>query len=178
MRCRYRQLRSDSSLRCCRFIEPQASSRRFGQGGLRGDQRARAERQLTRPANRSCRPIAGIRPTRFTAAKHQQGQQPKHRHEDTEPDAVQPCQAVSLTRDRGCTALHLLSSSFFGLRGLRRAGKTAGVASSGVAVGAGLVFKPLHPCAGRARWLPAGRLRSRAAQRSGPRRLAWARTGP
>jgi hypothetical protein len=57
MSCRYRSLQSDSSLRCCRFIEPQASSRRFDQGGPRGNHRARADRQLPQPANRCCRPL-------------------------------------------------------------------------------------------------------------------------
>lgn len=32
MKCRYRSLSSDSSLRCCGFIEPHVSSRRMGRG--------------------------------------------------------------------------------------------------------------------------------------------------
>jgi hypothetical protein len=48
MRCRYGSLRSDSSSRCCGFIEPQASSRRFEQGGRRVKHRARAGRRRLR----------------------------------------------------------------------------------------------------------------------------------
>ncbi len=45
-----------------------------------------------------------------------------------------------------------------GLRGLRRAGTTAAVASPGIAVGSGTVFKALYPFSDRARRLPAWRL--------------------
>ncbi len=71
-------------------------------------------------------------------------------------------------RLRGRSAVQWLSSSFFGpggcgvqvrpLPSLRPASRPGSAA-------VGLVFRTLHPCAGRARRLPAGRPRSRAALR-------------
>ncbi len=67
MRCRFRSLQSDSGLRCCGFIEPQASSRRSDQKllGLTSSRRsahglARSRRQAGKVSSTDTRPSSPV----------------------------------------------------------------------------------------------------------------------